>query len=474
MGPTSEALAKGGLPTSAISIDAASLAAAAEEAAAALAAATASAVTIPAPRLALKGDGTAAKSGGHHDVGRRAAGAAQQLASHSSVEKQRRDRLNDLIEELGELAPAAAPGAALDSGAKRAKHVILADAAAALRRLHQDNQVLRTHLACASRMLAAAAASVSAAGAASATAGTSATAAPAAPAAPAAAAAAAAAAIATTTSAVSAPAATLPSAVAGTGGHAGGARDGNAGDMLQRSDSGSAFGTGATAAGCAGVGIAVADAGRTGSGPVSLPLPQPAYGSLPELPGTLSASFAAAAAALQLPLFAQPSPSPPPPPPPPAVVGAAQHPPTTLASSLPPAAGGSPALAAAAGLAAVTSIATAPHAPSWLVRVVCPPHASLVAVATAALARAGPPGSVALRGVRLVPRGGTIDTQAPLVSVEMVVSCECDLLPRIQQCVSAAVNTLASCANSGAGVSNGSGSGGASAAQPRQPMQPQP
>ncbi|GFH21651.1 uncharacterized protein HaLaN_19003, partial [Haematococcus lacustris] len=69
--------------------------------------------------------------------------------SHSTVEKQRRDRINSLIDELRELVPPqkgsqAAPStaglnakdAAAAAEARRPKHVVLADTIALLKQLH--------------------------------------------------------------------------------------------------------------------------------------------------------------------------------------------------------------------------------------------------------------------------------------------------------------------------------------------------
>jgi len=57
--------------------------------------------------------------------------------SHSTVEKQRRDRINNLIDELRELVPPQTPsnGGSENSDVKRAKHVVLSDTIALLKKL---------------------------------------------------------------------------------------------------------------------------------------------------------------------------------------------------------------------------------------------------------------------------------------------------------------------------------------------------
>jgi hypothetical protein len=84
-------------------------------------------------------DGLKAESSSGHSVDALAASLAASLAaehggserpiSHSSVEKQRRDRLNSLLEELGDLVPPREAKYAADGAAsvRRPKHVVLTD-----------------------------------------------------------------------------------------------------------------------------------------------------------------------------------------------------------------------------------------------------------------------------------------------------------------------------------------------------------
>lgn len=64
--------------------------------------------------------------------------AKQQIVSHSTIEKQRRDRINSLIDELRELVPSAATLKGPDGGdMKRPKHVVLSDTISLLKRLQE-------------------------------------------------------------------------------------------------------------------------------------------------------------------------------------------------------------------------------------------------------------------------------------------------------------------------------------------------
>eukprot|EP00884_Botryococcus_braunii_P015342 jgi/Botrbrau1/2491/Bobra.0226s0048.1 len=55
--------------------------------------------------------------------------------SHSTVEKQRRDRINSLIDELRDLVPAQNAGVAVNEEVKRPKHVVLSDTIALVKEL---------------------------------------------------------------------------------------------------------------------------------------------------------------------------------------------------------------------------------------------------------------------------------------------------------------------------------------------------
>lgn len=60
----------------------------------------------------------------------------QQTVSHSTIEKQRRDRINSLIDELRELVPSAATLKGPDGAdMKRPKHVVLSDTISLLKHL---------------------------------------------------------------------------------------------------------------------------------------------------------------------------------------------------------------------------------------------------------------------------------------------------------------------------------------------------
>lgn len=64
------------------------------------------------------------------------ADAKQQTVSHSTIEKQRRDRINSLIDELRELVPSAATMKGPDGAdMKRPKHVVLSDTISLLKSL---------------------------------------------------------------------------------------------------------------------------------------------------------------------------------------------------------------------------------------------------------------------------------------------------------------------------------------------------
>lgn len=68
----------------------------------------------------------------------------QKQASHSTVEKQRRDRINSLIDELREIVPPSSTGEGLDS--RRPKHIVLGDAITLIKRL-QTQDVQTAHAA---------------------------------------------------------------------------------------------------------------------------------------------------------------------------------------------------------------------------------------------------------------------------------------------------------------------------------------
>ncbi|KAG2499246.1 hypothetical protein HYH03_002825 [Edaphochlamys debaryana] len=93
---------------------------------------------VPAPGLAT------AKAGAKAGRGGGAAAAAPPVVSHSSVEKQRRDRINSLIDQLRELVPpehplptSTAALSAAEAEARRPKHTVLADTIALLKHLQQ-------------------------------------------------------------------------------------------------------------------------------------------------------------------------------------------------------------------------------------------------------------------------------------------------------------------------------------------------
>eukprot|EP00878_Enallax_costatus_P001639 GHUV01001791.1.p1 GENE.GHUV01001791.1~~GHUV01001791.1.p1 ORF type:complete len:387 (+),score=123.59 GHUV01001791.1:106-1266(+) len=83
----------------------------------------------------------------------------QQTVSHSTIEKQRRDRINSLIDELRELVPSAATMKGPDGGdMKRPKHVVLSDTISLLKHLQQKSQQDEQELQQLRQQLAAAAA----------------------------------------------------------------------------------------------------------------------------------------------------------------------------------------------------------------------------------------------------------------------------------------------------------------------------
>jgi hypothetical protein len=82
---------------------------------------------------AARGRGGAAAAGGDATYHRSSSGGGSGL-SHSTIEKQRRDRLNALLDELGAMVP---PPDGKSDGSRRPKHVILSDAIALLSSLQE-------------------------------------------------------------------------------------------------------------------------------------------------------------------------------------------------------------------------------------------------------------------------------------------------------------------------------------------------